>query len=803
MLRPRWQKVVTDLWKNKSRSMLVVASIMVGLFAIGIIANLYLTINRDMQVGFQSIHPANVMARTALIDDDMVDWIEHLPEIRRVEPVRRFSMQVENKTGAWDAIDVQGKDYSEAQINLVGVLQGTWPPQEGQIVLSNHKLENLSVRLGDEVRLRDAQGKLYSLQLVGVIQDQSIGMTGGSGGFFGAAIQGYVDPAQLDHLGLDQPEKYNELQMMINGDALDPAVRLQAEKSVRAALEDNNITINNLSSRDPRYHTNKELVDAIIGILLLLGLLIVFLSAFLITNTLQSILDQQIQQVGILKSIGARRTQITVIYMALIFLFGLLAFAAAYPLAWLVSDWLIRFLAGKVNFTTQGIAFEPLVLAIQIILALLVPQIAAILPILQGTRISVQEALSGIRQSTETGRGWIDRLLAHIRWLSRPLSIALRNVFRRKGRLALTLVTLTLGGAVFISVFNVRVSLSNYVAQISQYFLADLNLTLARPYRSDHIQEALSAVPEIAKVEAWGAARGWIVEPDGSLGDSVNLSAVPRDSHLIRPILLEGRWLLPDDQNAIVLNDQFMTQFPDVHVGDTLTLKIGSQQSEWVVVGYFQLAGKIGGLLAYVNLDYLTTQPGVVPGQASNFRIVADRPLSSAEQKDLQKQVQGVLDANNIQISDLTTGAKLNESTAASFAVLTNFLLFLAVLTALVGSIGLTGTMSMNVMDRTREIGVMRSIGAADPILMQMVLVEGLLIGWISWFLGALVSFPISQLMSDMVTQALFGASSPMGVTPTGFVLWFIVVSVLAVLASLLPARSAARLTIREVLAYE
>jgi putative ABC transport system permease protein len=111
--------------------------------------------------------------------------------------------------------------------------------------------------------------------------------------------------------------------------------------------------------------------------------------------------------------------------------------------------------------------------------------------------------------------------------------------------------------------------------------------------------------------------------------------------------------------------------------------------------------------------------------------------------------------------------------------------------------------MSMNVMDRTREIGVMRSIGASNPILMRMVIVEGLLIGWLSWLLGAILSFPIGQFMSDMVMRALFGSPSPYGFTLIGFALWFVLVSVLSVVASIVPARSAAQLTIREVLAYE
>ncbi|RPJ47176.1 MAG: FtsX-like permease family protein, partial [Chloroflexi bacterium] len=137
------------------------------------------------------------------------------------------------------------------------------------------------------------------------------------------------------------------------------------------------------------------------------------------------------------------------------------------------------------------------------------------------------------------------------------------------------------------------------------------------------------------------------------------------------------------------------------------------------------------------------------------------------------------------------------------FNILITFLLFLAVLTALVGSIGLAGTMSMNVMDRTREIGVMRAIGASDRMLMKLVLAEGMLIGAMSYGLGALLAFPISKIMSDGISLALFDAPSTSGYTPTGFAIWLALVVGLSFAASVIPARKASRLTIREVLAYE
>jgi putative ABC transport system permease protein len=468
-----------------------------------------------------------------------------------------------------------------------------------------------------------------------------------------------------------------------------------------------------------------------------------------------------------------------------------------------MTDRLMRFLADQINFTYFGQRVSWPVLVIQIFLALIVPLAAAFIPIRRGTSLSVQEALSGIQQQSASSEGRIDRLIARLKGLSRPVLIALRNVFRNKGRLILTLITLSLGGAVFISVFSVRVSFNDYITQLSRYFLADLNISLSNSERVQKVENLLYSNPEVSYIEAWNGARASIVKQDGSVGESVNFIAVPNNSRFIKPIVIAGRWLDPRDQNGIALNDQFLSLYPDLKVGDTLTLKVNDKDTQWVVVGFFQLAGKLGGLAAYVNIDYFNTLPGQVQNQSAVYRVVANQKLDGPAQKLFARQVQSLLEANNIGVTSITTASRINEASTDGFNILTTFLLILAILIALVGSIGLTGTMSMNIMERTREIGIMRSIGASDKVLIRMVLIEGLIIGWMSWFIGALLSFPISNLMSNSITEALFGAPSSFGFSLTGYIIWFGVVSVLSIFSSLAPARSATRLTIREVLAYE
>jgi len=137
------------------------------------------------------------------------------------------------------------------------------------------------------------------------------------------------------------------------------------------------------------------------------------------------------------------------------------------------------------------------------------------------------------------------------------------------------------------------------------------------------------------------------------------------------------------------------------------------------------------------------------------------------------------------------------------FNIVIVFLLFMAILLGVVGGLGLMGTMSINVIERTREIGVMRAIGASDGAVLRIVLLEGVIIGLISWVIGGIVAIPASRALSSAVGQALLRAEPSYTFSTSGALLWLVIVLLLALFASFLPARSASRLTVREVLSYE
>jgi putative ABC transport system permease protein len=119
-----------------------------------------------------------------------------------------------------------------------------------------------------------------------------------------------------------------------------------------------------------------------------------------------------------------------------------------------------------------------------------------------------------------------------------------------------------------------------------------------------------------------------------------------------------------------------------------------------------------------------------------------------------------------------------------------------------IGILGLVSTLSMNVIERTRELGIMRAMGATPGTIMRIIVSEGVFAGALSWVFAVLISAPLSLLVGRVVGMLSFKVPLALTMSTFAMMLWLTLVVVGSGLAGAFPAYRASRLTVREALAY-
>lgn len=809
-MKPRWRKVLHDLFDNKARTLLVVFSIAVGVFSIGVIAGAYQIISQDMSISYSANIPGNIELRISNFDEDVLDSIRNQQDVKDAEARRVFNMRVRVPgTEKWTTLDMTAfESFEDNTINLLVPVDGVTNPKKREVLLEKDALQDLNVGVGGQLEFQLPDSSTKILPVVGIVQDTAAGA-----GDFLAAPYGYVTMDTLQYLG--QPRSFNRAFVTVTGDGDDIAYIREVGGQIKDKLEKNGNTVVRSRFSETHKHPLADTLNAVLGILMALGILIVFLSSSLIANTLSALLNQHLRHIGVIKLVGGQKSQVFRMYIALIMAFGVLALAIAIPLGGQGAYGLASFISGEMNFNLLGYRIVPLAMFIQVAVGLLVPLIAGLAPVLNGSRITVLRALSGglaedENQATggESRFSWFDRMQVRLTrilaargiHIPRPFVISLRNTFRRKSRLALTLFTLTMGGAIFISVFNVRVTLHDYIGQIGKYFRADVTLDFDKAYRLDEVNQFAQQMPGVEHVEGWQFLSVELLGNDREVVDNLNVLAPPAESELVNPIIASGRFIEATDVRKLAISEAVLNYFPDLQAGDALRLKVNGREETWEVIGIFKFVGR-EGILAYAPLEYVQ-QVTNLSGRSFSFRIVTTQH-DRAYQDKIAEELDHFFREHGFKVRQAESGSASLDSAVESLDTLVIFLLIMAVLTAIVGSMGLTGTMGMNVLERTREIGIMRAIGADDRAVMQTVIAEGLVIGVISFVLAVLVSVPFTYGLSWIVSVAVFETPIAVVFTYLGYAIWLGLVLVLSTVASIVPAHNAARLTIREVLAYE
>lgn len=803
-LSARWDKILRDIWDNKPRSLLVIFTLAIGIAAVGMINNGVLILKRDLFGQFVERNPASITLYVSPFPEELARDVEGIREVETARAQRVVSASMLTPEGERKAIDlIAYPDYNDLPINQLVLEEGASRPELRQVLLERRVAEGLGLHTGDTLTVEMDGGTRYTLTIGGLVHDMTVrpyNLTG--------EATGYLMLPTLEWMG-EQPY-YNRLQVLVAENKNDRDHVLQVGGLVRDRIVEPGgyqvatMSVNGEPNPNPGEFWAKDQVSGVLLVLQVMSVMAILLCSGLVVNTISAVLLQQTRQIGIMRSVGATRRQMVQLYLTYVLVLSIIGLLVALPLGLLGARGLLVVAADYLNFNISNVELPLSILLLQAGLGLVMPVGAAMLPILNGTRLSVYDAIYQYGLGGEGQKGWLERQLVRIRKLklSPPVMLSLRNTFRNKSRLGFTLATLTIAGAMFMAVFSSYNTIHQQIDELGRYIAFDVSLSIPGGANKYTVEREALRIADVDAAEGWASAIGVLIRPDGNESDRLELIGLPENAQTIRPRLVQGRWLQPEDTQQVVINEDLISKEPQVGVGERLKIKINGQERELEVVGI--VSKHLTGARIYMNYDALTRLTGR-RNQVDVVRVLATPGVFSSptEQDAIGQRLEKRFDDAQLSDSTSRTRANIFETIANAFDILLIVLLLVAGILAVIGGLGLTGAMGLNVLERTREIGVLRAVGASHRSVRQVVVVEGTTVALISWGLSALISYPAGRLLSEAVVRVAFGTQSTFQYSFLGLLVWLAVVVLIGVLASLAPARDAVRLTVREVLNYE
>ncbi|MEA2325521.1 MAG: putative transport system permease protein, partial [Thermoanaerobaculia bacterium] len=655
---------------------------------------------------------------------------------------------------------------------------GATPIADDEILIEQSSLGITHANIGDRVIVRTSDRGERPLRIAGTVHAAGL-----APGWMEHAATGFVTWNSVLRAGVES----QQLRILVDGDRLDERHIRDVAKQVESAI---NRKVTRIEVPTPGRHPHAAQMDTFLFLLGAFGALTFALSAVLVANMIHALLVEQLRQAAIMKTLGASTRQIASLYLGQVSILALAALILGIPLGISAGRAYARFCASMLNATLTNTMPPLWVIAAEVVAGIGVPLLVALGPVWRVSRISIHEAFSNGVGLRAFGTRPFDRWLARRQRLPRPLMLSLRTSFHRRGRLVLTVATLAVGGAAFIAALNVSAAWTRTLDADARARRFDVQAGFGRSYPIARVAQALSTVPDVEHAEYW-------IESGADLGDRrVSLVGPDVNSKLLALPLIAGRWLKSGDDAAVVINQSIA----GVHIGNDVVLRINGRDVRWRVVGI------VKELVPHVNVYALPETILRATGQPRDttrgVRIVTRRH-DVASQVAASKAIERAFDRAGILVGGIRALDDARQAFADHLVIIKSALIFASLLVVLVGGLGLTTTLTLNVIERTREIGILSAIGATPRTIARGVVVEGIVMAVLSWCVAVIVAIPITFALDAATGEMFIRSALDFFMSPAAVAGWLLLAVVLAAISSFHPARRAARMAIKEALAYE
>ena len=790
----RWLKLLRDIRAESGRAILMLLAMGFALFAVSAMLGAYGIVTREVAANYMATNPAHATIDVGAVRPEMLELARNTPGV--VDAEARSVVEARVKVGdEWMRMLLfVVDDFAAVRMNRFSPISGVWPPPDGTILLERMAVGVIGAGEGGTVTVKTPNGAATTLPVSGIVHDTTLAPA-----WQEQSGYGYLSMKTFASLG-ERPI-FEELRVLFDGSPTQAEIDEQA-LALAAALKAQGAEVHAVKVPPPGQHPHQGQIASGLLMFLAMAILALILAAVLVAAVLAAMLARQVREIGVMKAVGAGGGQIAAMYVVALLALGGLALLVSLPLGVLAAGELSVVMADTMNFRVVDFSVPLWAYAVVVLSGLLMPVIAAFPAIAGASRITVREALSATGIASRFGSGPAARALAVIGGLNLTSRLAARNIFRRPGRLLLSLALLATGGALFVTALSAREGWRALAATALTDRHYDVEYRLADPVPEATLAAALTTSGAVEGYEVWGTEEtAFAVEgrldvmrtyPDRGHG-SFAILGVPPETKLVMLPLIEGRWLTAADTDAVVLSQQNHRQGGRPKVGERVTLSVGGKPTAFTLVG---IVREIGGGGAYVPKDTYDSLAGPDGGQL--VRVVLDR---SSGTSGALRAVEGALESAGIAVERAMPIDTLYEALVGHVEVPVTMLVAAAVLLALIGGLGLASMASISVLERTREIGIMKAVGALPRTIIGIVVGEGAFVAGLSWLVALVLALPLIAGIGSF-GAVMFGTPLPFMVSTAGALLWLGLILAVGLASSVLPAWRAGRLVVREALAY-
>jgi len=813
-----WVKLRRDARASWSRFALMVVALSVCLSVFGATLYAWAGVGRETTGAYLGTQPASA----TIVLDGAVDP-ERMAALVAAARTRPGVIEATGRTQFDSTVAVNGQpraiplqvfvaapDDPMRMVRFDYRADGVWPPEPGSIYIGRDgSLGLLGASVGDTVTVTTPAGTVLPLRVAGTVYDPSLAPS-----FQEQRGHGYVSTASLAAAG--PPAGLDQLKIQVSGpDGATPSRDRDAIVAVASDVggwlrQRYGLGITEIQVPNPYAHPHQWQSDVLLLSLLAGASAALVLAALLVATMLNNLFTQQIPQIGIMKAVGARWAPVGALYLSMTTLVAATATALAIGPVGLIGRYGVERLLDILGIEPASLAAPWWIYLVVVGVGLGLPVLLALLPLLRAVRTTVRAAMDHHGGTTTPSR--VTSRLARLRRLpgaDRGVLMALRNTARRPARFWLAVGLLAGAGTVFVAGLSLRSGTQALDQQRTAQRYWDVEAQLDAPTTPDAVVSALRPLAGVVRVETWfrapigvaGPGRLPVTRtyPDQGHG-SITVNTVP--ANMARPAVpvVAGRWLRPGETGAVVLDRSTRRNtVPDVGVGDPVQLYVDGAPTTWRVVG---IVGDrdAGGLGAYVTAEGLA-RATASPVRVNQVRVVTDHH----DEVTRQSVADGVGRALTGAGMDVGLASSVTRGSVAGSEHLGPVLLVLlgvALPLGVIGFIGLAAMMGANVLDRTREFGVMHAIGARPKAVRRIVVAEGLFLVLASYVVAVLPTLGLTKVLGTGLGNLFGGTPLPFRISSLAVALWVALALFGAVLATEAAAARASRLTVRESLSY-